>query len=138
VGASLHLEIGNSLEALVTAAGTARAWLHAQAVPAAPAMVGELGLEELVTNCIKYAYGDEQPRVIHVDLTLTADVLRLQVIDDGRPFDPTAAPAPDTTLPPELRAPGGLGLHLLRTMADRMAYERRDDRNVVTLEKALA
>jgi serine/threonine-protein kinase RsbW len=138
VGTSLHLEIANSLESLAAAAGTASVWLQEHAVPPAAAMLGELGLEELVTNCIKYSYDDARARIIHVDFWVTDDLLRVQVTDDGRPFDPGGAPVPDTSLPPELRASGGLGLHLLRAMADRMSYERRGDLNVVTLEKSLA
>jgi serine/threonine-protein kinase RsbW len=59
------------------------------------------------------------------------------VTDDGHPFNPLDLPEPDTSLPMEDRPIGGLGIHLLRKMSDRMEYERRDGKNQVTLRKSL-
>jgi len=58
------------------------------------------------------------------------------VIDNGHPFDPTAAPEPDLSLPLERRRPGGLGIHLMRSMMDRVHYRRSDGSNILRLEKA--
>ena len=42
-------------------------------------------------------------------------------------------PDADTTLSVEDREVGGLGIHLARQMADGIRYERRGDRNILTL-----
>jgi anti-sigma regulatory factor (Ser/Thr protein kinase) len=42
---------------------------------------------------------------------------------------------PDTNLPIEERPIGGLGLHLLRNLSDRMEYVWKNGRNRVTLQK---
>jgi len=113
-------------------------WLDANRVPPGASAVAHLGVEELVSNCIKYAFDDDRAREIAVSVSIADGRLLAQVIDDGQPFDPNHAPTPDLSLPLEQRPIGGLGLHLVRTMADRMTYERRDGLNRVTIEKALA
>jgi anti-sigma regulatory factor (Ser/Thr protein kinase) len=45
-------------------------------------------------------------------------------------------PIPSTDLPLEERDLGGIGILLLRKMADQMSYEHRDGMNILTLEKA--
>lgn len=134
---SLKLEIRSTLPALAVAAETAARWLQAHDVPPAAGAMAQLGLEELVTNCIKYGYDDGREHVIRVSVTISDTHLALRVVDDGHPFNPIEALAPDLSQPLEKRTVGGLGLHLLRTMSDRMDYERRDGFNHVTLEKAL-
>ena len=55
--------------------------------------------------------------------------------DDGIPSNPLGAGTPDTSLPLERRAIGGLGIHLVRSLVDDVTYQRRIDRNVLTLVK---
>ena len=55
--------------------------------------------------------------------------------DDARGFDPLAAPPPNLDTAIEHRPVGGLGVHFVRTAMDRVAYERRDDRNILTNEE---
>ena len=57
--------------------------------------------------------------------------------DSGIPFDPTQRPEADITLPAEDRAIGGLGIHLVRQIMDDIHYERKDNRNILTLAKKL-
>ena len=59
----------------------------------------------------------------------------MTVIDDGHPFDPLAVPMPSLHADLEHRAVGGLGIFLLRQLADHVAYERRDGTNRLTLTK---
>jgi anti-sigma regulatory factor (Ser/Thr protein kinase) len=68
-----------------------------------------------------------------VVLTVNAGALRIEVIDDGQPFNPLKAPEPDTSL-----AIGGLGIHLLRELADEATYERRDRTNRLVLLKRMS
>ena len=57
--------------------------------------------------------------------------------DDGAAFDPFAREDPDITLAVEDRPIGGLGIFLTRQVMDQVAYERRDDRNWVSVQKKL-
>jgi len=68
-----------------------------------------------------------------VSLRVDDGKVELQVEDDGRKFDPTSAPEVDTRVPLEERRVGGLGIHLVRSMATRVRYERTDGRNHVSI-----
>jgi anti-sigma regulatory factor (Ser/Thr protein kinase) len=96
-----------------------------------------LALEEAVANVISHAFlGLPPPHSIKVRLDITAQSVSAEIIDNGRPFDPTAAPDPDFSLPLEERDPGGLGIHLMQSMMDRVHYRRGDGNNILRLEKA--
>jgi anti-sigma regulatory factor (Ser/Thr protein kinase) len=96
-----------------------------------------LALEEGVMNAIDHAFaGLPPPHSITVRLDITAASVSAEIIDNGHPFDPTSAPDPDVSLPLEARDPGGLGVHLMRTMMDRLDYRRSDGNNILRLEKA--
>ncbi len=97
-----------------------------------------LSVEEAVTNVIGHAFaGIPPPHVIIVRLDITPQLFTAEIIDNGHPFDPTTVPAPNFSLPIEQRAPGGLGIHLMRSMVDRIDYHRADGRNRLRLEKAV-
>jgi anti-sigma regulatory factor (Ser/Thr protein kinase) len=129
------IQIQSSLDAIVPANEAASAWLEAREVPANVVFLVNLAVEELVTNCIKYGYTDANQHLIDVDLILADGQLTMNVVDDGRAFNPLTAPVPDISLALEERPIGGLGLHLLRKLSDRMTYERRDNLNHVVLVK---
>jgi anti-sigma regulatory factor (Ser/Thr protein kinase) len=55
------------------------------------------------------------------------------VADDGREFDPLQARAPDLASSVEQRNVGGVGIHLVRTLAERVEYARVAGRNVLSV-----
>ncbi len=94
-----------------------------------------LALDELLTNIISYGYPEDGDHLITVAMAQEGSRLRFVLEDDARPFDPLTASTPDTMATPEERRIGGLGIHLVRTIMDRVAYERVDDTNRLILEK---
>lgn len=90
-----------------------------------------LAVEEIVTNTVKFGYDDDLPHNISVKLTLSPDEASLVIEDDARGFNPLTAPTPELTLPVEQRPIGGLGLHLVRSLASRLAYRRQNGKNVL-------
>ena len=56
-----------------------------------------------------------------------------RVVDNGREFDPTRVPAPSTPISLADAKVGDLGIHLMRSFASAMHYERRDGCNRLTL-----
>jgi anti-sigma regulatory factor (Ser/Thr protein kinase) len=63
--------------------------------------------------------------------------LRIEVEDDGRPFDPLAHSAPDLSQPLDKRPVGGMGIHMIRKSMDRVEYRRADGKNILTMTKAI-
>ncbi len=113
----------------------AEAWLEKLEAPSKVAYFVNLAIEEVVTNCIQYGYGDDLEHTIVIKLTVAEEMLTMQIVDDGLPFDPLAAPAPDFSVALQNRTEGGLGIHLLRNLADRVAYNRVNGTNTLTLVK---
>jgi phosphoserine phosphatase len=93
-------------------------------------------VEELFTNMVKY--NPEATRDIALSLGQGGATLTVRLTDfDVAPFDVTRSPAVDITRPLEERAIGGLGLHLVRQMADTIRYEYADGRSTITFTKTL-
>lgn len=63
--------------------------------------------------------------------------VRVTVMDDGDAFDPTQTPAPDFTIPFDERRVGGLGVHMIRQLADDVTYARRPGGNELVWSKRL-
>ena len=94
----------------------------------------QLAAEEIGTNIIKYGYDDELEHSVTLRVECLADCFRLRILDDGHPFDARQVPDPDLEQGLEDRQPGGLGISLVRRLARRMEYERRDGINALTVE----
>lgn len=135
--ATCSLRVRSALDAIGPATEQAEAWLAEHEVPADASYLVALAIEELVTNCIKYGYDDDAGHSVEIVLTVENGSLRMEFVDDGRAFNPLEAPAPDLTLPLAERPLGGLGIHLLRELADGMSYERRDGTNRLVLTKRM-
>jgi anti-sigma regulatory factor (Ser/Thr protein kinase) len=113
--------------------------LTAEGVAAPIVFKMTLALEEAVVNVINHAFdGVAAPHRIILSLEVMPDRVRAELVDNGREFDPAAAPAPDLTSPLDERPVGGLGLHLIRSMVDRVDYRRDGDENRLAIEKNLA
>ncbi len=93
----------------------------------------DLASHELVTNIIAYAFSDQTRHCISVQIHRTNGKVTLAIEDDGKPFDPSTAPAP--ARPKTLKdAPmGGRGIQLARQLSDEMRYHRSDGRNHLIL-----
>lgn len=101
------------------------------------AMKLALVLEEAVANAINHGLpGAPPPHRLAVRLGIDADAVAAEIIDNGRPFDPTAVSDPDLTSSLEERQLGGLGIHLMRALMDDLDYRRSGDVNILRLRKA--
>jgi len=109
-----------------------------QQVSADAVYLVSLAIEELVTNCIKYGYDDSGNHTVDIALSVDEGTMRMDVVDDGRAFNPLEAAPPDLSLAMGDRPIGGLGIHLLRELADEVTYERRDGTNRLTLTKRVS
>ena len=95
----------------------------------------DLSLTEWITNIISHGYADSREHWIEIHLAIVDDQMRAEIVDDGREFNPLIHPPADTSAPLETRPTGGLGLHMMRQLMDRVEYRREGDQNIVTLTK---
>jgi len=132
----VSIRIGNSIAEVSSALDESMSWLGQFEVSAQAQYFVRLAIEELATNWIKYGCLETQEHLMTFDLRHTAERMILKVTDNGALFNPLDTPIPSTDLPLEERDLGGIGILLLRKMADQMSYEHRDGMNILTLEKA--
>jgi anti-sigma regulatory factor (Ser/Thr protein kinase) len=132
---ALSLRIKNLLEEIPPATELAAQWLVSRGVPEEETHFARLAIDEIVSNCVKYGYDDSSEHHIEIEIGFENGSLEIVITDDGHAFNPLDFPEPDTSLPVELRPIGGLGIHLLRKMADRLEYQRADGRNRLALLK---
>ena len=92
----------------------------------------DLALEEAIINIIDHAYGGNEG-----ELTLCCMPVRkgfeISLSDEGPPFNPLEAPLEKVASVITAQRIGGMGLPLIRSMADGFRYRREDGRNVLTL-----
>jgi anti-sigma regulatory factor (Ser/Thr protein kinase) len=93
----------------------------------------QLVLDELVSNVIKYGNASDRTGAIEVSLTIDGARLTIAVSDDGVAFNPLDATPPDLDLPLVDRPVGGLGIHIVKTLAETIAYRRENGRNQIVL-----
>jgi serine/threonine-protein kinase RsbW len=89
----------------------------------------KLAFDEVLTNIISYGFVDGGRHKITASIGLDGDRLEAEIIDDGVAFDPLSKPSPDLGLSAEERDIGGLGIHFIRSVMDRVDYHRSDGRN---------
>jgi serine/threonine-protein kinase RsbW len=114
-----------------TAPRAATAWLRSVPTGLSSSRLAdaELCLDELVTNVFRHGAA----QTLRVSVERAGADLEITIEDDGRPFDPTAGALPPLPHTLEEATPGGRGLLLVRSIAARLRYERRDGRNRVTI-----
>lgn len=134
---TLTLDMAGRTEALPEAMDRVTRWLETQPLSPAASYLALLAVEELVTNCIKYGFDHPPEHQLRISMRVGGGELVIVFSDDGRPFNPLEAPEPDTSLPLEEREAGGLGIHFLRRLADRVEYVREGGKNHLTLRKSL-
>lgn len=83
----------------------------------------ELVYEEIVSNIIRHGYADNQEHRISMTVAVQDDRVELHFEDDGMAFDPRQPVLTRAEAPPDSDS-GGRGLVLLRSIAERIDYER--------------
>ena len=116
-------------------------WIDSLGIPQELNMPINLALEEAVSNVMLYAYPNTKSGIVIVEFARTTDDdgdhILFTISDSGIPFDPTQQEEADISLSAEDRAIGGLGIHLVRKLMDRITYRREDEKNVLTLIKKI-
>lgn len=90
-------------------------------------------LDEVLSNIISYAYPSDSEEEIEISLEVIGGRVELAITDRGLPFNPLTSEPPDTGISIEEREIGGVGIHLVRTLADGVTYRREGEKNVLTV-----
>ena len=133
--AILEVSLNNDLAELAVAAEHVDRFCDEHGVSPVIAFAVNLSVDELLTNTIRYGYPGGGSHSIAMTVRLDGGILKVELEDDARPYDPTAVPHPDIGAPIEARPIGGLGIHFVREMMDGFTYRRGEGRNIVTLTK---
>lgn len=88
-------------------------------------------IEEIFVNICSYS----KCSTINISFQLENDLLTILFEDDGLKFDPLTAKPPELPDNIEDASIGGLGIHLVRKLADEMYYEFKDNKNHLTVIK---
>lgn len=94
-----------------------------------------LCVDELITNIIAHAYTDDEEHAVALECTVAPTLLTLELRDDGVEFDPTKQTRAVTEGSLEERSVGGLGIHLVKSLMDKVEYAREGDFNVLKATK---
>lgn len=100
----------------------------------------ELAVEEAATNIITHAYPGDEKGMILIGAGEMGGFLTISLTDWGVPLDPRDVKPFDLSAPLETRIQGGMGLHFIHTLMDRV--ERQTARqpgepNVLHLSKRI-
>jgi serine/threonine-protein kinase RsbW len=101
-----------------------------------------LAVDEACTNLIEHAFKLDKSRNICVTVELEPNTFTVNIIDDGKPFDPTGVSKPDMDQYFKQFKKGGLGIHLMRSVMDEISYtpstSSGDSKNILRLSKQIA
>ncbi len=86
-------------------------------------------IDEIASNIVRCSGAE----TFELTYRLAKDGYALVFSDGGTPFNPLEQPSPDVTSPGEDRSVGGLGIFMVKQMAESVAYERRGAHNVLTV-----
>ena len=95
----------------------------------------KLALTEATSNSVRHAYAEDGDGVVEISYELLEDKLVIEVTDEGAGFDPDEAGGA-----PEELSEGGLGIAIIRAIADEVEIKTRPGGkgSQLRFEKALA
>jgi len=127
-----RLVLRNDLAELKRLAAWIEDWLQHRVSPDLSFAV-QLCLEEAVANVILRCAANGDRVEIAIEMERKGDTLVACVDDSGPPFDPTRVLPPPLAPSLEEVNVGALGIHLMRSFANGMHYQRQDGQNRLTL-----
>ena len=92
--------------------------------------------DEIFGNIVNYAYeGAAGKATVRLEAGAEPRSVVMTFLDGGTPFNPLAMKAPDTSLKARERKIGGLGIFMVRKLADEVTYEYADGKNILKIRK---
>ena len=129
---SLTVAVPGTLDGLAEATRAAVAFCETAGIAGGARRNLLTALDEVLANVVNHGLVGTRG-TIELTMARNEQAVVVVVADTAPAFNPLLAPEPDTSLPLEARRPGGLGIALVRALADDVTYERCDGRNHLTL-----
>lgn len=97
----------------------------------------DIVIDEMMNNYISYAFKDVKKPRLDIDIRLSGGVAQLTFTDNGVLFDPLAKEDPDVDMDINDRPIGGLGIMIVKNIADKLSYRVFEGKNRLTVTKDL-
>ena len=98
----------------------------------------DVAIDEIMSNVAYYGYPDGNGQVrVTVDFPGNEAKVIIAFEDNGIEFNPLEKQDPDVTLSADDRLVGGLGIFIVKKTMDDVRYERKDNKNILTIEKTI-
>ncbi len=92
--------------------------------------------EEIFINISSYAYKpDQSNQNVTLCLEFSPNELIITFEDNGTPYNPLKNKDPDISLPVEQRPVGGLGIFMVKHIADSIDYKYDNGKNILKIKK---
>lgn len=95
----------------------------------------KIAVDEACTNVIKHSYKGEASHQIDIAVIIDTEAFTVRIRDEGQSFQPELYKEPDIFELAKRRRAGGLGVHMMRRLMDRVEYRKRGKVNEVNLTK---
>lgn len=93
-------------------------------------------VEELFSNIIRYAYPDSREHLVEMTFINETGRIEIEITDDGIPFNPLDYESGGSPTPVDAHV-SGMGISLVRALADSISYERIGHKNCLKILKNL-
>ena len=97
----------------------------------------QMALDELLTNIVNYGYEDSDEHKIDVRFGINDDAVRVEIIDDSKPYNILEQENPDISLSVEDKPIGGLGIFLIKKLMSNVDYYTKEGKNHLVMTKKL-
>lgn len=95
----------------------------------------KIAVDEACTNVIEHAYAGEGKHAVDIAIIISKDKLTVRIRDHGRAFDEKDFSELNLIEYARSRRAGGLGVHIMRRLMDRVEFRTRGDVNECCLVK---
>lgn len=94
-----------------------------------------LAVDEACTNIIKHAYNYDKTKVVTIELEFEDNRLVVVLTDYGVGFNPDRYKKPNLPEQIKKKKRGGMGVHLMRNLMDKVIYQNEDGKNRLFMSK---
>ncbi len=82
----------------------------------------QLVVDEFCTNIIKYSYNSDPSKTFEITIEAANNEVKIQIIDEGEPFDLTQYKAPNISEHIKHPHKGGLGIPFIKLFSHKIKY----------------